>query len=350
MRTESLPSPTVVKTEILTALTPASVVLESGMEELDLVTTRCAARIADPPETPMDQLEPPARARPRKRHLFDPARGWFRRFERATSLFLSRNIYPRIPLLHRVYDRQLRHNLSLSEASISIAGLPAAFDGMRILLITDPHAGPFLGVDELAATFDRLVAHRPDLILLGGDMVTSRLCEFESHLAAWKQLRAPEGVYAVLGNHDHYTGKVPQLSRQIEAAGIRLLQNESVRLERGDDQLSLAGVDDLLRGEPDLDAALRETDGPVILLSHNPDVFFDAVRRGVALMLSGHTHGGQIRLPGLGVLVRQSRYRLDEGRYRTGKSELLVSRGLGAVGLPWRLHCSPEAVLLTLSR
>ncbi len=86
----------------------------------------------------------------------------------------------------------------------------------------------------------------------------------------------------------------------------------------------------------------------MILLSHNPDLVFDAARHGVALVLSGHTHGGQIRIPGLPVLVRQSRYRLDEGRFRCGPTELIVSRGLGAVALPWRTACPPEAVLITL--
>jgi len=86
-----------------------------------------------------------------------------------------------------------------------------------------------------------------------------------------------------------------------------------------------------------------------VLLSHNPDLFFDAARRGVALMLAGHTHAGQFRVPGLPVLVRQSRYRLDQGRFRSGNCELVVSRGLGVVGMPCRVACPPEAVLLTLS-
>jgi len=87
---------------------------------------------------------------------------------------------------------------------------------------------------------------------------------------------------------------------------------------------------------------------PILLLSHNPDILFEASRRGVALVLSGHTHGGQIRIPGLPVLVRQSRYRLDEGRYETEGTELVVSRGLGVSGVPLRFACPPEAVFLRL--
>jgi predicted MPP superfamily phosphohydrolase len=131
-------------------------------------------------------------------------------------------------------------------------------------------------------------------------------------------------------------------------AGIEVLHNRRVVLRRGVGELDLAGVDDMLLGKPDLDAALEGCVGPVILLSHNPDLFFEAARRGVDLTLSGHTHAGQVRLPGLPVLVRQSRYRLDEGRYRTGASELIVSRGLGTVGVPLRLACPPEALLIHL--
>jgi hypothetical protein len=121
-------------------------------------------------------------------------------------------------------------------------------------------------------------------------------------------------------------------------------------LARGNGRFLLAGVDDLLCGEARLDDALKGwPDGtPSLLLSHNPDVFPEAVAHGVSLVLAGHTHGGQWRVPGLPVLVRMSRYRLDEGRYRAGTSQLVVSRGLGATGFPLRIGCPPEAILLTL--
>jgi len=200
----------------------------------------------------------------------------------------------------------------------------------------------------LEQTFDRLSALRPDLILLGGDLTTARIEDFIDAQAAFRRLRAPLGVYAVLGNHDHYTGQARRLRRMLDDCGIETLHNRGLPLHRDGQTLTLAGVDDLLMGQPDLRRALRGAEPPVILLSHNPDLFFEAVRAGVALMLSGHTHGAQIRVPGLPVLVRQSRYRLDEGRYRAGETELVVSRGLGATGVPWRAACPPEAVWLTL--
>jgi predicted MPP superfamily phosphohydrolase len=282
--------------------------------------------------------------------LFHPERGWVRRLERWASLQLSARIYPRIPGLRIPYEWQLRRSLVLSEAEIGLRGLAEPFDGVRLLLITDLHAGPFLSEAALGRTLERLLALEPDLILLGGDLTTARIDELWDCAPVLSRLKAPLGVFAVLGNHDYYSGQ-PRLVREVvERCGVTVLHNRSARVERGGRWLSIAGVDDLLLGRPDLDAALDGTQPPVVLLSHNPDLFFAAERRGVALMLSGHTHAGQIRVPGLPVLVRQSRYRLDEGRFRIGETELVVSRGIGTVGLPWRVACAPEAVLLTLRR
>lgn len=284
----------------------------------------------------------------KRRALFHPRRGWWRRFERAGSRFLDRHVFPRIPQLHRPYDAQLRRSLTLSVGSIEIRGLPRNWSGLRILLITDIHAGPFVSSGQLRESFERLLHVRPDVVLLGGDLVTSRLVEWDERAAAFASLRAPLGVWAVPGNHDHYTGELPDLIRRVESAGIGVLRNRSTVLHHAGAAIHLAGIDDALVGEPDLEAALAGARSPVVLLSHNPDVAFEAARRGVDLVLSGHTHAGQVRIPGLPVLVRQSRFRLDEGRYRIGETELVVSRGLGASGVPWRYACPPEAVLIRL--
>ena len=267
--------------------------------------------------TQTEQTGPLSRARLRERGharedprpFFDPRRGWIRRFERRVSNALARRVFPRVPGLSVFYDRQLQRGLVLSETEVELAQLAPAFDRLRILFVSDIHAGSFVS----------------------------------------PKIRAPMGVFAVLGNHDHYTRDPDRLRDMIENVGIQVLHNHSVALRRGDASLSLVGVDDLIAGQPNLESALAGTHAPVLLLAHNPDLAFDAARGGVALMLSGHTHGGQIRVPGLPVLVRQSRYRLDEGRYRVGPMELLVSRGLGATGLPVRFACPPEAVLIHLS-
>jgi predicted MPP superfamily phosphohydrolase len=299
---------------------------------------------------PCDSLAAPALAEERRRPLFRPRRGWFRRLERAGSRWAARNLFPWLPGLTLIYDGILRRQLTLSEAEIELPELPQAFDGLRLLLITDVHAGPFVSRHALVRAFRHLAALKPDLILLGGDLTTGRVNEFAANREAFDLLQAPLGVFAVMGNHDYYNKRPDDLLRAVEAAGIPMLQNRSVELQRGGQSLSLAGVDDLLLGRPDLEAALAGTRPPVVLLSHNPDMFFDAARADVALVLAGHTHAGQVRVPGLPVLVRQSRYRLDEGRYRVGRTELVVSRGLGAVGVPIRANCPPEVVLLRLRR
>jgi len=304
---------------------------------------------------PSRHLAEPAPASPRRRPLFHPERGWFRRLERAASLWLARHLFPRIPGLPSIYSAQVRHTLTLSEATVRLPGLEPGLSGMKVLLLTDVHAGPFLRTRAVEETVAKLHALAPDLVLHGGDLATSRLDDVEGALEAMAPLRGSLGTFAVLGNHDHYVGDVPGLVRKMEACGIHVLHNRAVVLERAGARLVLAGVDDLIMGKPDLDAALatagsRAADTPVVLLSHNPDVFFEAAARGIPLVLSGHTHGGQVRLPGLPVLVRQSRYRLDEGRYVSASrgAEIVVSRGFGTTGLPLRLFCPPEAVLLQL--
>ena len=315
-------------------------------------------------------LAPPAEATLRARRLFHPKRGWFRRLERRVSHVLSRHVYPHVPFLHFPYERILRRQLTVAEADISVRGLEPPFDGLRLLLVTDVHTGPFISRRGFAEIVDRIDRLERDLIVLGGDLATSRVRDFTDYAEIYTRLRAPLGVFGVLGNHDHFTDDPPRLAREIVAAGIRLLQNELVVLDRDGARLTLAGIDDLLFGAPDLDAALRGAPRgvPVVLLSHHPDVLFEAAERGVSLVLSGHTHAGQIRVPGLPVIVRMSQYHLDDGRYRCVEAadgtaasgapdagttpqvttELVVSRGLGAVGLPMRIACPPEVVLLRL--
>ena len=265
-------------------------------------------------------------------------------------------VLPRLPGTRSIYAFQLDRFLTVSEADVFPVGLPAAFDGVTVLLITDLHAGPFIGVDVLQRTLNRLATLEPDLILFGGDLTTARVSDIEPHAEALGALSAPFGVYAVPGNHEHFTDDPDGVGEILEGAGIVWLRNRSTWLERGNARVLLVGIDDAMLGDPDLDAALSASalsgrGGEAttsLLLSHNPDIFFDAVARRVSLVLSGHTHGGQIRIPGLPVLARASRYHLNEGRYALDDTELVVSRGFGATGLPFRVACAPEVVLLTL--
>lgn len=307
-------------------------------------------RRAEPSSPVLGALHEPTPARSRARRFFDPASGRIRRFERWISHQLSRRILPLVPGVTWPYGRQLRSDLTLATADLAVPRLAESFEGLKVLLVTDPHAGPFVSPRDLEDAFERLMTVKPDLVLLGGDFATTSVADFEQAASAFRRFRAPLGVFAVLGNHDHYTRDAAGVKRRIEGEGIEVLENRSVAVRRNGASFLLAGIDDLMAGRPDLDAALDGWSGEeaCVLLSHNPDVFFEAARRDVGLVLAGHTHGGQIRMPGLPVLVRQSRFRLDEGRYRAGRSELVVSRGIGVVGLPWRIGCPPEAVFLTL--
>jgi len=298
-------------------------------------------------------LDAPHEASPTPRPHFDPKSGWFRRIERATSLFLSRRFWPHCPGASLPIGLILDRHLTVSEADVAIPGLPAAFDGTSLLFISDVHAGPFVSKGALVEAFARLATLRPDVVIHGGDLATSNVAEAAVHQEALTALRAPLGVFAVYGNHDHYTRDLAGVAALYERSGVRVLNNTAVPLDKGSAQLALAGIDDWNFGRPRLDEALAEArrlvpDGPIILVSHNPDAFFEAARRGVALTLAGHTHGGQVRIPGRPVLVRMSRYRLDEGRYERDGSQIIVSRGLGVSGIPLRLFCPPEALLVTL--
>jgi predicted MPP superfamily phosphohydrolase len=284
---------------------------------------------------------------------FDPKSGWFRRIERATSLFLSRQVWWRLPGIAIPYAPILDRTLTVAAAEIPIARLPAAFDGATLLFLSDVHAGPFLSPAALARALERLGTLHADVVIHGGDLATSNVSEILPHKAAIAGLKAPLGAFAVYGNHDHYTHDVQGVSRFYESCGVRVLNNDAIALSRGGSRLALAGIDDWNIGSPDLDravvrAAVVAPDAPVVLISHNPDVFPEAAARGVALTLAGHTHGGQVRIPGRPVLVKMSRYRLDEGRYEHDGAQIVVSRGVGVCGVPIRVACAPEAVLVTL--
>jgi predicted MPP superfamily phosphohydrolase len=253
------------------------------------------------------------------------------------------------------YGAILSRRLTVEEAELRLPGLHPDLDGASLLFVSDVHAGPFLSPDDLAEVFDRLGSLEPDLVVHGGDLASTSFEEIEPHAGALRSLTGTLGTFGVLGNHDHYTRRPERVLAFLRTCGVHTLHNEAALVRRGEGRLLLAGIDDWNIGRPDLPrtiAAARALDAsaPIVLVSHNPDAFFEAARAGVAAVLSGHTHGGQVRIPGLPVLVRMSRYRLDEGLYASGGSTLVVSRGLGASGLPIRLGVAPEAARVTLRR
>ena len=258
------------------------------------------------------------------------------------------------------YALREAHTPLVERVELSPRHLPAAFDGLKIAFLTDTHHGPFVPVTYLERVVRLTNALAPDLVLLGGDYVQRRRPLYPrgnqrhliaSGIAALAGLRAPLGRFAVLGNHDHKVS--PMLTRRALAThGFIELTNTGVFLERGGSRLYLCGVDDLRTGRPNLRRALHGcgSGDACLLLSHNPD-FVELVRDPrVDLVLSGHTHGGQVTFPLLGAPFTASRY---GQKYRAGlvqgpTARVYVSRGIGTIGFPIRWGAPPEVTLITL--
>ena len=258
------------------------------------------------------------------------------------------------------YALREAHAPVVERLGYALRHLPAAFDGLRVAFLTDTHHGPFVPASYLERVVRLTNALTPDLILLGGDYVQRRRPLYpqgsQRHLvapgvAALAGLRAPLGRYAVLGNHDHKVSAM-LTRRALATHGFVELTNSGVFLERGDARLYLCGVDDLRTGKPNLRRALHGCgpDDACLLLSHNPDFVEHLRDPRVDLVLSGHTHGGQVVLPVLGAPTTASRY---GQKYRAGlvqgpTARVYVSRGIGTIGLPIRWGAPPEVTLITL--
>lgn len=260
---------------------------------------------------------------------------------------------------------EARH-IAVQEQTIAIEGLPAEFDGYRVALISDLHAGPIRGAG-LASTVTELTnGAAPDVILLAGDLTDGTTAQFADALEPLTGLTAPDGVYAVTGNHEYYAGDAAGWVEHWRTLGLTPLLNESVQITRGSDTLRVAGVSDeagasevidtgaagaeLAAGlQPDLSAALAEVtpEETSILISHQPDVATDSlVGADVDLMVSGHTHGGQIWPFTLLIpLANPTVTGLDD----IDGTTTYTTRGAGTWGPPMRVLVPPEISLLTLT-
>ncbi|MGH9900312.1 MAG: metallophosphoesterase [Pyrinomonadaceae bacterium] len=242
----------------------------------------------------------------------------------------------------------------LTETDIFIRGLPESFDGFRIAHLTDLHHSRLVSAAQVRRVVRIAVGARPDLAALTGDYITSRRSYIEPCAEILGALAgaAPAGAWAVLGNHDHYTD-AELMARALARRGINVLENAHTLLRRGSDTLQLAGVDDWGWGKADWGRALRGVDRarPSLLLSHEPAVLDMPETRDLSLILSGHTHGGQINLPLVGSPARLfDEFRYLAGLYERGGTQLYVSRGTGVIGVPVRLGARPEIALLRLRR
>jgi uncharacterized protein len=258
--------------------------------------------------------------------------------------------------LHRIARALGAHNdvydVEVTRHEVAIDNLPPAFDGYRVAFLTDTHVASFMRRGFYREVVAQTLRFDPDLILLGGDFVT-----WERHIPLMAEvlltdLVARDGVYAVLGNHDYWANP-DAVTAAMTARGVQFIVNRSVDLRRGNDTISLLGIDEVYRGTPDLDAAFARTDPrvPTLGLSHHPDIIDTLGGRKLDLLVCGHTHGGQIRFPFFGSVVVPSKHegRYASGFHRAGDVLLYVSRGVGAIP-PLRTLCRPEVATFTLCR
>lgn len=252
--------------------------------------------------------------------------------------------------LRRGLSAWLERHRQVTHPVVRLARGGPGLDGLRIAFLSDVHAGNFLDEDDFLRVCARVAAEAPDVVCLGGDLVNLWPHEILHLRKGLSLLEPPLGVFAIYGNHEYETTRDPWQWRSVlEEQGVEVLVNRGRRLTRGGATLWLAGVDDLLAGKPDLDAAL---DGcapgePIVLLAHHPDFFEEAADVGVDLQLSGHTHGGQILIFGRTPL-RHTHEGYWAGRFERNGAQLYVGRGVGVSLIPVRIGAPAEIAIVTL--
>jgi predicted MPP superfamily phosphohydrolase len=239
--------------------------------------------------------------------------------------------------------------LTIERHEVFLRRLPHELEGFRIVQLSDLHLGPLTSGEQLRRAIEVANNLNPDIIALTGDYISHERQYAAPCAEIVSRLRARCGVYAVLGNHDHWTDAA-LITDLFRAEGIRVLINEGMRFEKDGASFWLAGVDDTMVGLEDLPLALAgaRRDEMKLLLAHNPIILRRAARAGVDLVLSGHTHGGQVTIRSERSASGRPRRRLLKGLGRQGETQIYVTRGLGTVILPIRYGCPPEVSLLEL--
>jgi uncharacterized protein len=250
------------------------------------------------------------------------------------------------------------NRLQLVKQEIHLRRWPSRLDGFTIALLSDFHYDPYFSIHPIKAAINLVAQIHPQLIVLTGDFVSVPNVGESIHGAAaaepcaqlLRKMQAPYGLWAVMGNHDYYTDP-DHVTRVLREEGIQVLANQSAPIESNGGRFWLAGVDDVLGRTADLDGALHNVpaDEATILLAHEPDFADRVARHPVDLQLSGHSHGGQVRLPFIGPLYLPDMARkYIRGLYKIGQLTLYTNPGLGTVEVPVRLNCPPEVTLLTI--
>jgi len=260
-----------------------------------------------------------------------------------------------------------RRRFQVEQFDFPLNGLSAALSQLSIVQLTDIHAGPFMPEEELSVYVETINRLRPDIIALTGDFVTISPDEAAPCARALSGLKARYGIFACMGNHDVYAGADDELTRLLNESGIRVLRNDAVSIQVANTKINVLGIEDLRRGRPDLSRALnaaQKEPGEIrLLLSHRPEIFPQAARSGVEIVLAGHYHGGQIKLGSDPTALSIARFITPyaEGLFHlpwrshlsatsARGSFLFVSRGVGTTGLPIRINCPPQIAHLTLRK
>jgi len=254
-------------------------------------------------------------------------------------------------VLLRIKDESGRP--SLERITIPIKHLHPALEGFAIAQLTDFHLYPYTQPDLIRQVVEITNSIKPDLIVLTGDYVWRDVEAIFVLAPILSNLNATQGVYTVIGNHDIWTN-VNVVKKGLREARLPILENQGVAITSGKGNFYLAGLDDGWSGEADLEAALENapSETPVVLLVHEPDLAdIYSLDGRVALQLSGHSHGGQVRIPGFGALVLPylgKKY--DFGLYKVNDMWLYTNRGIGNISVPFRYNCPPEITEFTLTR
>jgi uncharacterized protein len=238
-----------------------------------------------------------------------------------------------------------RHQIQLVRASVPVSGLPPSLEGFRVGLITDLHHSEMVPVEDVLRAASLMMAEHPDLIVLDGDYVTWGDRTYVVPCAeALATLGAPYGVFATLGNHDD--------DRDMPAAliskGFEVLRDARTKVHVRGETISLVGLRYWTQRPRDVARVVRGAEGTVMLLAHDPRRLTEAAALDIPLVLSGHTHGGQVVLPGIGAVAAR-KFPVIAGLGRRDNTSLFVSRGVGTVYVPYRLNCPPDVSVLTLT-
>jgi len=249
-----------------------------------------------------------------------------------------------------------RTRFRVREVDAFLPGLAPALDGLRILQLSDIHMGPFLSESDLARVVDMSMELKPHLAVITGDLISTRGDPLDACIRQLARVKADAGVFGCMGNHEHYARAENYVEQAAARAGIRFLRGHSQQLQFGGSTLNLAGVDHQSRssGKPYLAGAERMVVPGAfnLLLSHNPAVFPVAANQGYNLMLSGHTHGGQINVEIYDQSITPARFftRYIYGLYHAQGAAAYVTRGIGTIAIPVRIGAPPEITVIRLRK